>query len=320
MNDVTVFGAGAFGTALAISLANDGRPVSLVARSSTHAAEMSAARSNQTRLAGVAFPASLRPVHDFPDPSKTCLIAVPMQSLSGFLAQNARVLDGRHLIACCKGVDLTTGDGPSTLIHRYCPNAVAAVLSGPSFATDIAAGLPTALTLATKDERCGADLQQQLSTENLRLYRSSDVIGVEMGGALKNVVAIAAGIAIGAGLGESARAALITRGYSEMIRFAVALGARAQTLAGLSGFGDLVLTATSTKSRNYAYGLCLGRGETPAKFVTVEGVATAKAVSNIANNRDIDMPLTDTVTALLEGKITVNRAIDTLMSRPLKEE
>jgi glycerol-3-phosphate dehydrogenase (NAD(P)+) len=320
MNNITVFGAGAFGTALAISLANDGRPVSLVARNSAHAAEMSAARSNQARLPGVALPASLRPVHDIPDPSDVCLIAVPMQSLSGFLAQNARVLDGRHLIACCKGVDLTTGDGPSALIDRYCPTAVAAVLSGPSFATDIAAGLPTALTLATKDVSCGTDLQGQLSTANLRLYRSSDVIGVEMGGALKNVVAIAAGIAIGAGLGESARAALITRGYSEMIRFAVAFGARAQTLAGLSGFGDLVLTATSTKSRNYTYGLCLGGGETPAKSVTVEGVATAKAVSNIAKSRDIDMPLTDTVTALLEGKITVNRAIDALMSRPLKEE
>jgi glycerol-3-phosphate dehydrogenase (NAD(P)+) len=222
------------------------------------------------------------------------------------------------LVACCKGVDLTSLRGPVAVIEGRRPGAQAAILTGPSFAADIARGLPTALTLATRGER--EALQELLSTPTLRVYRTDDVIGAELGGALKNVVAIAAGTVIGAGLGDSARAALMTRGYAEMVRLALALGARAETLAGLSGFGDLVLTCTSAQSRNFRYGTALGSGEPFDPKLTVEGVATACAVVKLAATLDIDMPITAMVNALALGRIALNDAIGQLMSRPLKQE
>ena len=320
MTDVSVFGAGAFGTALAISLARDGREVSLVARDRTHAADMSVSRENAARLPGFAFPAGLRPVAESANAAAICLIAVPTQKLSDFVMQRAEALAGRHLIACCKGVDIATGHGPTRVIADAVPDAKVAVLSGPSFAVDIAAGLPTALTVAAVDPAIAETLQRTLSTTNLRLYRTNDVIGVELGGALKNIVAIASGVAIGAGLGESARAALITRGYAELRRFAEYAGAVPDTLSGLSGFGDLVLTCTSEKSRNFTYGLAIGRGLPRPQNVTVEGASSAKAVSKLALARKIDMPLTRTVSALVDEKLSVAEAIDLLLSRPLKEE
>ena len=320
MSEVSVFGAGAFGTALAISLAREGREVSLVARDQIQERAMIGSGENAARLPGFAFPKSLIATSDADSAAEICLIAVPTQNLSGFLRARAGSLKNRTLVACCKGVDLTTGKGPTDLIADYCPSATPAILSGPSFAIDIAAGLPTALTLATADDAIGAALQSALSTANLRFYRSTDVIGVELGGALKNVIAIAAGVTIGAGLGESARAALMTRGYAEIQRFAVAAGARPDTLSGLSGFGDLTLTCTSDKSRNFGFGLSIGCGRTPVPGSTVEGIATAKAVANLAVIRKIDMPITAAVAALLEQKITVGQAIELLLSRPLKEE
>ncbi len=191
-----------------------------------------------------------------------------------------------------------------------------AVLTGPSFAADIVRGLPTALTLASDDAGLGETLQRRLSTRSLRLYRTDDVIGAELGGALKNVVAIAAGVTIGAGLGQSARAALITRGYAEMVRLAVARGARAETLAGLSGFGDLILTCTSDQSRNFAYGLALGRGADFDAGVTVEGAATSRAVVRLAQASDVEVPVTEMVAALVEGRITVEAAAEGLLGRP----
>ncbi|TAG17874.1 MAG: NAD(P)H-dependent glycerol-3-phosphate dehydrogenase, partial [Rhodobacterales bacterium] len=207
--------------------------------------------------------------------------------------------------------------GPVALIEDRRPGAMAAILTGPSFATDIARGLPTALTLAMAE---GEALQEALSTPTLRLYRTDDVRGAELGGALKNVIAIAAGTVIGAGLGDSARAALMTRGYAEMVRLAMALGARPETLAGLSGLGDLVLTCTSTQSRNFRYGLALGRAEGFDPAVTVEGVATAHAVRQLAGGLGVDMPVTAMVDALALGQITLNDAIGQLMLRPLKQE
>jgi glycerol-3-phosphate dehydrogenase (NAD(P)+) len=182
---------------------------------------------------------------------------------------------------------------------------------------DIARGLPTALTLATTD---GAVLQELLSTQTLRIYRTDDVVGAELGGALKNVIAIAAGVVIGAGLGDSARAALMTRGYAEMVRLAETLGARPETLAGLSGLGDLVLTCTSPQSRNFRFGHALGAGESFDAKITVEGVSTARAVVKLAASRGLDMPVTAMVNALALGKIALNDAIGQLMSRPLKQE
>lgn len=320
MSDVTVFGAGAFGTALAISLARDGRSVSLVARNPDHASEMAAARENAARLPGHRFPAALTPTNDTTNPAPICLIAVPAQILTTYLEQIAPDLTDRAIIACCKGIDLNTGLGPTAIIAQSCPDATTAILSGPSFAVDIAAGLPTALTLATAHSDDATRLQAALSTGNLRLYSSTDVIGTELGGALKNVIAIAAGVAIGAGLGESARAALMTRGYAEMKRFAQSYGADPTTLSGLSGLGDLVLTSTSEKSRNYSFGLALGAGYGTDTTKTVEGIATAKIVSNIGIKREIDLPVTNVVAALVEDKLTVSQAVEMLLSRPLRKE
>ncbi len=315
---IAVLGAGAFGTALAIALAESGRDVTLWARNPR---DMERVRENTSRLPGIAFPKRLRISVEMADiNAPVVLLATPMQALSGFLGSHCAHLDNRTLVTCCKGVDLKTGLGPAEITAKACGNAQVAVLSGPGFAVDIASGLPTALTLAGAD---GTEtLQATLSTDTLRLYRSGDVIGVELGGALKNVVAIAAGLAMGAGLGESARAALLTRGFAEMNRFAVAQGARPETLSGLSGLGDLVLTATSAKSRNYTFGLALGAGgdKAPPAGTTVEGMATARAVARLAAKMGIDMPITRMVVAVLDGQLTLKQACEALLARPLKEE
>ena len=318
---IGIAGAGAFGTALAISLAREGRPVVLWARDRSQAAEMQSQRRNAARLPDATLPDLMRVTGDIADlaDAEAVLLAVPMQVLGDFLADNSSILAHMPLVACCKGVDLKTLKGASALIEQACPEATAAVLTGPSFAIDIAKGLPTALTLACASE-AGEGLQHLLSTATLRLYRTTDVVGAELGGALKNVIAIAAGVVIGAGLGESARAALMTRGFAEMQRFAMGLGAKAETLAGLAGFGDLVLTCTSTQSRNLRFGLSLGSGAVFDASVTVEGVATAQAVVRLAGQLGIDMPVTKMVAALIDKKLPLDEAIRQLMSRPLKQE
>ncbi|MDR5652478.1 NAD(P)H-dependent glycerol-3-phosphate dehydrogenase [Ruixingdingia sedimenti] len=317
MSGVTILGAGAFGTALAVTLAANG-PVVLWGRDVGWAA----ARENP-RLPGVTLPPGVTVTDRLPPrDGHPVLLALPMQVTGAFLRDHAGRLDGRRLVACSKGVDLATLRGPSALIERHCPAALAAVLTGPSFAADIARGLPTALTLACADANVGAALQAQLSTPVLRLYRTTDVAGAELGGALKNVIAIAAGIVMGAGLGDSARAALMTRGYAEMVRFATRLGARAETLAGLSGLGDLVLTCTSAQSRNFRHGLALGRGEPPDITATVEGLATARAVVQQANRLALagQMPVTQMVSAVTEGRVSIAEAVQALMTRPLRQE
>jgi glycerol-3-phosphate dehydrogenase (NAD(P)+) len=317
---ISVLGAGAFGTALAVSLARCGTAVTLVARDGKHSEVMQARRENTARLPGVALPDAIT-VSDKIDTALDgpVLLAVPMQKLRGVLRANPG-LDDRPLIACCKGIELDTTLGPSQVIAQERPNAAPLLLTGPSFASDIARGLPTALTLACEDEALGRDLQQQLTTANLRLYRTTDVAGAELGGALKNVMAIACGAAIGAGLGDSARAALMTRGYAEMQRMAIAIGARAETLAGLSGLGDLALTCTSEQSRNYRFGLSIGQGVPRETGMTVEGAATARAVRDRARAMQIDMPISDAVVRLINDEIGVAQAIDLLLARPLKEE
>ncbi len=316
---IGVAGAGAFGTALAVALAREGRAVTLWARDMAQVAGMAQARENAARLPGVSFPASLSVTADLGDlaGAEAVLLALPMQALGAFLAANGTALNSLPLVACCKGVDLVTLRGPTSLLREACPLSLLAILTGPSFAADIARGLPTALTLAGEDvER----LQHLLATPTLRLYRSTDVIGAELGGALKNVVAIAAGVVMGAGLGLSARAALITRGFAEMQRFALRLGAKSETLSGLSGLGDLVLTCTSDQSRNLRFGLALGAAQAFDPSVTVEGAATALAVSRIAATLSVDMPITTMVARLIAHDIPLDQAIHRLMSRPLKEE
>ncbi len=310
---IAILGAGAFGTALAVSLAANG-PVTLWGR------DISFGRENP-RLPGVTLPEGVTTTDDLARiTQQTVLVALPAQKLGAFLAQNRTALNGRNLVSCAKGIDLGTLEGPSVLMAQACPDSAVAVLTGPSFAADIARGLPTALTLACADPAAAEALQHQLSTPNLRLYRSSDVTGAELGGALKNVIAIAAGAAIGAGYGDSARAAVITRGFAEMSRLASAVGARPETLAGLSGFGDLVLTCTSEQSRNFRFGKALGAGQSFDATTTVEGVATARAVSALAPRLGIDMPIATLIAGLAEGRVDMGQALEILLNRPLKEE
>lgn len=324
---IAVLGAGAFGTALAVALAAKG-PVMLWGRDLTWAhsgADWRGAGSTREnpRLPGVALDPAIHLTKDLAEiAAQTVLLSLPAQQLSGFLAGHGAALNrpGRTIVSCAKGIDLQTLTGPSALIARACPDVAVAVLTGPSFAADIARGLPTALTLAAHDPAVAKRLQHALSTRSLRLYRSGDVAGAELGGALKNVIAIAAGAAIGAGLGDSARAAVITRGFAEMSRLAVAMGAQAETLGGLSGLGDLVLTCTSQQSRNFRYGLALGAGQPFDPSTTVEGAATARAVAALAPEMGLDMPVSAVVSGLALGKVDMEQALKILLNRPLKEE
>ncbi|MFS4581669.1 NAD(P)H-dependent glycerol-3-phosphate dehydrogenase [Phaeobacter sp. C3_T13_0] len=318
---VAILGSGAFGTALAISLANNG-PVTLWARDVSLAREMQDTRRNHRRLPDATLPDALTITSDLETATQaeTVLLAVPMQTLRDFVSHNLNLLRDRALVACCKGIELKTGSGPLVVIRSCLPETQSALLTGPSFAADIAKGLPTALTLACDSHALGRRLQQQLTTRNLRLYRTTDTVGAEIGGALKNVMAIACGAVVGAGLGDSARAALMTRGYAEMQRMALAAGAKADTLAGLSGFGDLTLTCGSNLSRNYRLGLSIGRNEEFDPNITVEGAATARAVHADAKSRNLDMPITAIVVDLLDQRLTIADAAAQLLARPLKEE
>lgn len=318
---VSVLGSGAFGTALAVSLAGQ-RFVMLWGRNADQMEAMRKTRKNTTRLPGVSLPNPLDPVLELEKAAQNpiLLLAVPLQKLRGLLSEHQELFARKTLVACCKGIELSTGKGPVSVISDCVPNAHAALLTGPSFADDIARGLPTALTLACQDENVAQDLQQQLTTANLRLYRTTDTIGAELGGAIKNVMAIACGAVIGAGLGDSARAALMTRGYAEMQRMALALGARSETLAGLSGFGDLALTCTSDLSRNYRLGHSIGQGATFDPSITVEGAATARATADKARDMGLDLPITDCVVGLLDQSLTLSEAMNRLLARPLKQE
>lgn len=308
-----ILGAGAFGTALAIAYAQAGHDVTLWARDG--AQEMHRTRENARRLPGHRLPEALRVTGDLSDLTGNCaLLALPTQTLGGFLAETDLRAD--ILVSCAKGIDRATGLGPTALIARH-SKATVAQLTGPSFAVDIAAGLPTALTLACVDDAVGRALQQSLSLPALRLYRTTDVIGAELGGALKNVVAIAAGAVIGAGLGDSARAALMARGLAEMTRIAVAAGGQEATLSGLSGLGDLILTCGSEKSRNFRYGMALARGESLSPDVTVEGLHTAR---QIAARVGAETPIAQAVAALADGRASVGEIADRLLNRPLKPE
>lgn len=318
---VGIAGAGAFGTALAVALALDGDDALLWARNEQSASTMANLRESP-RLPGVALPPGVKITSDTSSlfDCDTILLAIPAQTLRGFLSHHREKLPGKRLVACCKGIDIETMTGSSQSIREIAPDSTAAVLTGPSFAADIARGLPTALTLACADEVEGAYLQSALSTATLRLYRTTDLTGADLGGALKNVMAIACGACIGAGFGDSARAALLTRGFAEMQRLALRNGARAETLMGLSGLGDLALTCTSELSRNYQFGLAIGRGKKFDQSVTVEGSKTAIAVSKLAKRDNIDLPICAVVAQIVAEEITVNDALRQLLSRPLKEE
>lgn len=317
MTELAILGSGAFGTALALALAKDGSKVALWSRDREDAELMRQTRQTGRHLPGLDLPESLI-IPDAMPGADLMLIAVPAQSVRSFLNEHRATLRGSLLISCAKGIERGTGLGPVDVIRDVLPDTEAGCLTGPSFAVDIARGLPTALILAM--ERGAEDVQSQLTRSAFRVYRTTDVVGAQLGGALKNVIAIAAGIAVGAGLGDSARASVIARGFAEMSRYAIVRGARIETIQGLSGLGDLVLTCTSEKSRNFAAGIALGRGGAPDRDVTVEGIATAQALAEEARAEDLDLPLCTSVAAVTEGRLDIRTAIETLLARPAGEE
>jgi glycerol-3-phosphate dehydrogenase (NAD(P)+) len=320
---VAVLGGGAWGTALAMQMRRAGNDVRLWARDADMIAAIGRGE-NPRYLPGVKVDAGIRATTDSAEAldGAGCVLAVtPAQALRNVLEiVGPNVPSGVPLVLCAKGIEHETGLLLSQVANDFLPGNPVAALSGPSFATDLAKGLPTAVVIAAQKEALAAELAQSFSTERFRCYSTGDLVGVEIGGALKNVFAIAAGAVTGAGLGASAQAAMVTRGFVELRRIAQAFGAEPETVMGLSGLGDLLLSCASAQSRNFAYGLALGRGESLEGRPLAEGVATAGIAARIARERRIDAPIISAVAAILAGKITINEAVSALMSRPLRTE
>lgn len=319
---ISVIGAGAWGTALAAVAARAGREVTLCARDIAMAAEIAETRENP-RLPGVRLDTGIEVIADIETTARAdiVLIATPAQNLrAAVFALAPHLADGTPVIACAKGIERGTHKFMTEVIAEAAPAAVPAILSGPSFADDVARGLPTAVTLAAKDEALASALVQALGSSTFRPYHTADVRGVEIGGAAKNVLAIAAGIAVGRRLGASAQAALTTRGFSELARLGRACGARSETMAGLSGLGDLILSCSSAQSRNFALGVALGRGEPRPSGKLAEGEFTAPVLIELAASQNVDMPVSIAVAAILSGTATIDEAIESLLTRPFKAE
>jgi glycerol-3-phosphate dehydrogenase (NAD(P)+) len=323
-NHIAVVGAGAWGTALALTCARAGRKVTLWEQDAANAKQLVTKRESLF-LPGVRIDDSIAVADDIAAAAhaEALLLVVPAQAVRAVAKSLAPVLaDGTPLIVCAKGIERGSKKFMSEVIAECAPKAVAAILSGPSFAADVARGMPTAVTLAANDGKLAAALAQAVGSAAFRPYHSSDLRGVEIGGAAKNVLAIAAGVVTGRGLGASALAALTTRGFAELVRFGRAYGAKPETMMGLSGLGDLLLTCSSPQSRNFTFGVNLGRGEKPAAIHAglAEGVFTAPVLLEMARERAIDMPISSAVAALLAEKMTVDAAIESLLTRPLKAE
>jgi len=321
---IGVIGGGAWGTALA-QVASANGPALLWAREGEVVDAINARHENPAFLPGVALSPELRATGEIGDLAAcgALLVVAPAQHLRSVLAQADW---GRTpLILCAKGIEARTQLLMSEVAREVARAAPIAVLSGPTFAHEVAAGLPTAITLACEDDALGAALATRLGRPGFRPYRSADVIGAEIGGAVKNVLAIACGVVEGAGLGQNARAALISRGFAEMTRFGLARGARAETLAGLSGLGDLVLTCSSTSSRNFSLGKGLGEGRGAETLLAdrrtvAEGAFTAPVLAEAARAAGVDMPIADAVCALLTGRAGVDEVVKTLLARPIRAE
>jgi glycerol-3-phosphate dehydrogenase (NAD(P)+) len=321
-NSIAVIGAGAWGTALAGAAARAGRKVILCARSAEGAATIATTRSNP-KLPGIVLHAGIEVTADVSHAASAdiVLIATPAQNLREAASALApHLAKGTPLVACAKGIERGTHQFMTGVIAEAAPSARAAILSGPGFANDVARGLPTAVTLAAHDEELAKALVQALGSATFRPYHTTDVCGVEIGGAAKNVLAIAAGMAVGKNLGASAQAALITRGFSELTRFGRAFGARAETLVGLSGLGDLILTCSTPQSRNFALGQALGRGEAAPSGKLAEGAFTAPVLVELATAEGVDMPVSSAVADILRGATTIDDAVESLLTRPFKAE
>jgi glycerol-3-phosphate dehydrogenase (NAD(P)+) len=320
MSKITVVGAGAWGTALALQAARAGHKVALVAKDATSAAAIDARRESH-RLPGVVLPDTIELRHDIPSGSRLLLWVVPTQHLRSSLSRLPATKGA--IVVCAKGVEANTHLLPLEVVESVAPNYSRAVLTGPNFAHEIAAGLPAAAVVASTDAGLREQVRTLLGTNTFRLYGNDDPIGAQLGGAAKNVIAIAAGAVIGAGLGENARAALVTRGLSELCRLATALGGRAETVMGLSGLGDLLLTCTGASSRNFSLGHALGRGQSLANILAnrsavTEGVPTAAAL--VARAGDVELPICRAVADLLAEVKTLDESISQLLSRPQRDE
>ena len=318
---VAVVGGGAWGTALAQVAASSGRETLLWAMEDDVVTAINKIHQNPVYLKGQPLSPAIRATSNFSELSgcDAWLVVTPAQHMRAVLSRSP--CPNMPLILCSKGIEEASGLMLHDVARQVCPSSPVAVLSGPTFAHEVAAGLPTAVTLACDDEALGQLLRERLALPAFRIYLTDDVCGAEVGGAVKNVLAIACGVAEGRGLGLNARAALIARGFAEMTRFGLAMGARRETLAGLSGLGDLVLTCSSTSSRNFALGKAVGEGRNVVELMAdrrtvAEGAHTAPVLNRIAIERDIDMPLVTAVVALLEGTTRVDTLLETMLSRP----
>jgi glycerol-3-phosphate dehydrogenase (NAD(P)+) len=322
---IAVLGGGAWGTALALTCARAGREVTLWEFEAGNAEHLATRRESRF-LPGVRLEDNIKVTRALAEASRSdaILLVVPAQAMRSMVKSLAQTMAaGTPLIACAKGIEHGSHKFMTEIIAECAPNATPAILSGPSFAADVARGLPTAVTLAAADGEIAQALTQAIASANFRPYHSTDVRGVEIGGAAKNVLAIAAGIVTGRGLGASASAALTTRGFAELVRFGKAYGAKPETMTGLSGLGDLILTCSSPQSRNFSFGVALGKGEKPdgaAHGKLAEGAFTAPVLLEMAAEKNIEMPISAAVAALLAETLSVDEAIGSLLTRPIKSE
>ncbi len=320
---IAVIGGGAFGTALACVAARAGHECLIYLRDVQVAHAINSDHQNPIRLPGINLPKSITATIDAEQlqSREIILFAVPAQQLRPTLGELAPHLkQASHVIACAKGLEHASGLYQHQILSKYFPQEIILALSGPSFAIDIARELPTALTIAADNIENADRIAKLLSTPSFRLYSSDDLIGVETGGALKNVLAIAVGIVRGMELGASAEAALFARGFAELQRLGMGMGARPHTLSGLSGLGDLVLTCSSPQSRNFAYGVALGKSASLEKLPLAEGIYTAGIAANLAKKLEIDAPIISAVASILDETVTPKQAMAQLLARPLRNE
>jgi glycerol-3-phosphate dehydrogenase (NAD(P)+) len=322
---LAVIGGGAWGTALAQVAATGGRETLLWALENDVVSAVNRIHENPAYLKGLKLEKAIRATSSFADLAgvDAWLVVTPAQHMRAVLKRSP--CPNMPLILCSKGIEESSGKLLHEVAHEVCSSSPVAVLSGPTFAHEVAAGLPTAVTLACEDRELGEQLRARINLPHFRTYCTDDVAGAEVGGAVKNVLAIACGVAEGRGLGQNARAALIARGFAEMTRFGLAMGGRRETLAGLSGLGDLVLTCSSTSSRNFSLGKAIGEGKKPADLMkdrrtVAEGAHTAPVLDRIAKERGIDMPLVDAVASLLAGQVGLDELLGTMLSRPPGDE
>ena len=322
---IGIVGGGAWGTALAQVASAGGREIVLWALEGEVADAVNERHENPLFLAGIPLNPSIRASCELSalEDCDVLLVATPAQHMRPVLDRAPAA--GKTLVICAKGIEERTGQLLHQAARETCPGAAIAVLSGPTFAHEVAKGLPTAVTLAAEDLALAERLRERVSQPTFRIYVSDDVTGAEIGGAVKNVLAIACGVVEGRGLGQNARAALVARGFAEMRRFGLACGAQRETLAGLSGLGDLVLTCSSTSSRNYSLGIGIGQGHSAAELLSnrktvAEGAFTAPVLARVSREKGVDMPIVNAVDALIAGRADVDEVLDELLSRPPRPE